>query len=475
MSGRRRGAALLCVCLLAAAFPAYADDPAGAGLDLLLLVDRSASMAAYGRSLDEAVPLALHVVAWNGRAAGVRHRFGAISFGSDVRVDVPLTTVGDETLPLLRSRIGNAGPRRSLGHTNFEKAFSAAAAAFRALPEDARRRRAILALTDGHTDVPAAAKETATEAAAAPIPSSVVVDVLLFGRNGDPWRRFSSARVHRVTFARNELLPVLHRVVAGAVGTRAIQRTFSGATGTLVLPPYLDVVVFDVFRDGSTEPVSIIPPGSTSPLGPLTRGFEEVDLGGTMLTAVVRRPAPGPWTFMASSRTASVTVLSQTFFPRGVLVSPASVRPPRLHDRIGIAYRLLDGSGGALRELPAYPLTVDVALVGPDGRRDVLPMLRAAGSLSALYRTATTTACGLAGRYWTEVSVRTADSTGRPLVIFEDHWSGFAVEAAPRVARRFAPRLQEQRVALSRTPPALVLAVLVIAAAGVLWRTVRRP
>ena len=474
MSGRRRGAALLCVCLFAAAFPSHADDPAGAGLDLLLLVDRSASMAAYGRSLDEAVPLALHVVAWSGRAAGVRHRFGAISFGSGVRVDVPLTLVGEDTLSLLRSRIGNAGPHRSLGHTNFENAFSAAAAAFRALPDDARRRRAILILTDGHTDVPYAAKGTAVDTVEL-IPSSVMVDVLLFGQDGDYWRRLSGARVHRVTSSRGELLPVLHRVVAGAVGTRAIQRTFSGATGTLVLPPYLDVVVFDVFRDGSTEPVSIIPPGSTRPLGPLTRGFEEVDLGGTMLTAVVRRPSPGPWTFTASSRAASVTVLSQTFFPRGVLVSPAPSRPPRLHDRIAIAYRLLDGSGGALRELPAYPLTVDVALVGPDGRRDVLPMLRAAGALSALYRTGTTAVVGRAGRYRTEVSVTTADSTGRPLVIFEDHWSGFAVEAAPRVARHSTPRLQEQRVALSRTPPALVLAVLVMAAAGVLWRAVRRP
>ncbi|MDQ3281188.1 MAG: VWA domain-containing protein [Acidobacteriota bacterium] len=464
-----------CVALTALLFVATegrCDDPAGPGLDLLLLVDRSGSMSSRGPAVVDALPLALNVVARSARHAGLRHRFGIVSFGSHAQTDVPLTLIDETKVERLRERIG-AQEWRSLGHTNFVPPFEAAREAFRALPEDARRRRAILLITDGRASVPgvlsgrsAAKLQRIVDASPA---GAVTIDVLLFGGDRAPeWEKLSRDRVHRVQSDRAEVLAALHRVVAGLTGTRSTQHDLDGASRTLILPPYLELVVFDIVHAASGA-LPLIPPGTATPLDAHSPGVEEVHAGDVLSTVVVRRPAAGAWKIGTFDLSTRVTVLSQEFFPRGVLIEPVMTPPVRQNDFVTIGYALRDSDGTALRELAGYPLTVDVSLSLPDGGRRVLPMKRAAGPQS-LYETMKATECSVTGRYWTEVFVTTSDSAGQPVRIFEDRWSGFAVEAAERRAVPAAApgrRVRDEVVAAATiaTPFHAHLLFLLIAAA----------
>jgi von Willebrand factor type A domain len=470
---RLRRLGLLAACLVAAVLPARGEDPAGPGLDLLLLVDRSGSMSAHSpATIVDALPLALNVIAWSSRSARVNHRFGVVSFGSHAQTDVPLTIVDADSLPALRDRIGGL-PSRSLGHTNLIAPFEAAADAFRALPADPRRRRAILLLTDGHLDAPGLREREVARRIEQLIDSALTTppvsfDVLLFGaRKTFPWARVASDRVHRVGSDPGDLLATLHRVVSGMTGARSTQQAISGASDTLVLPPYLELVIFDIYRGGTAQHVTVVPPGSSEPMTSSTPGVEEVHAGDLLSTVVVRRPAAGAWVFRKSDSSARVNVLSQQFFPRGVLVHPAVAPPVRQHEEVTIGYRLDDGTGRPLQELLGYPLSIDVSLALPDGQRVVLPMMRDPASPSPLYRTRPTE-CSVVGRYWAEVLVTTADSSGQPVRIFEDRWSGFTVEAGARrpisapLLERGADRPVQSRMFQPWTVAVLAVPVLIL-------------
>jgi hypothetical protein len=427
---------VLALVLIAVALPARADDPAGPGLDLLLLVDRSGSMSSHSpAAIVDALPLALNTLAWSSRSARLNHRFGIVSFGSRAELEVPLTIVDGDALPLLRTRIGEL-PSHSLGHTNVLAPFEVAAEAFRSLPQDGRRRRAILLLTDGHIDVPGErereiVRKLETLADAALAQPAVSVAVLLFGAQETvPWRGPARGRLHHVDGDRGNLLATLHRIVSGLVGARSVERELAGGSVVLVIPPYLELVVFDIVRGGSDREIAVLAPGATEPLTARSPGVEIVRTGDRLSTVIVRRPAAGAWIFRKSDPSASVTVLSQQFFPRGALIQPTAMPPVRQHDSVRIGYRLEDGDGKPLTEELGYPLSVDVSLALPDGQRVVLPMTRDPASRTALYRTLPA-ACDVAGRYWTEVLVSTADSSGQPVRIFEDRWSGFTVETDP--------------------------------------------
>ena len=471
---------LVATTLVFLASPARAIDSAGPGLDLLVLADRSGSMIAHSSAtIIDALPLTLNVVAWSAHTERVKHRFGVVSFGSHTQIDVPLTIVDADNVSRLRDRIGALGSQ-SLGSTNFSLAFEAAAEIFRALPADARRRRAILLLTDGHAHVPGVRESVVAENLERLVASkltrpSVTIDVLLYGNDRVPplWRRVSRGRVHAVQGDRGDVLATLHRAVTSMIGTRSAQHDVSASFDTLVLPPYLELVVFDIFRGVSAKEISLVPPGSTATLNSQTPGVEEIHVGDVLSTIVVRRPAPGAWTFHKSDSRARVKVLSQQFFPRGVLVDPAAAPPVRQHDEVTIGYRLDDGAGRPLQELPGYPLSVDVSVAVPDGRRVVLPMRRESTSL---YRATSVTNCDAPGRYWTEVLVTTADSTGQPVRIFEDRWSGFAVEAvnARAVYVSTMPLSVEVARARGRLPLAIILGLALPLAALLLFAMRRR-
>lgn len=195
---------------------------------------------------------------------------------------------------------------------------------------------------------------------------------------------------------------------------------------TLVISPYLEFVVFDVFLGRADATVDIFAPGATTALRAGAGGVETFRVGEVMATLVVPRPPPGEWIIRGSHRHARVRVLSQQFFPRGVLVAPKPGAALRQHDRVTLAYRITDASGQPLHELPGYALSADVSLICPDGSTRAIATRREPGG----FRSAHEPACDLAGRYWTDVRITTADARGRRLEVFRDRWSGFSVAPA---------------------------------------------
>ena len=202
---------------------------------------------------------------------------------------------------------------------------------------------------------------------------------------------------------------------------------------TLVVPPYLEAVVFDVFRGGADATVEIFPPSSSTPIRGGEGNIEVLRVGDVLATYVVPRPKPGQWIIRTSRPDARVRIVSQQFFPRGMLVTPAVTDMPRQYDRVSLAYRILDGNGQPLQELPEYALSVEISLAKPDGISTAVTMERAPDLGPGVFRSTQRTECALPGRYWTDVKVTTVDDSGRRLDVFRDRWSGFSVTPAERV------------------------------------------
>jgi hypothetical protein len=457
--------ALLWLALLVAA-AARADTVKRTGLDMVLLVDRSGSISPAGRRLEnELVDLTMSILARSTREERVQHRVAVVSFGNAARIDLPLSAVDQPALQTIRAKLAAAESRRSLGNTNFPAACDAAAAMFTAADG---RRRSILLVTDGRAYVPGITRDEIVRRmqriVSSKLPPPTTVDLLILGsgRDAAPWRHLSGVHV-RVARGRTEALAALHRNVGDLLGTPGQQLELRGALDTIELPPYLDLVVFDIIRDPTASEVSLFAPGARQPLEGHGPGVEEVRLGDAFFTLAVQRPAAGVWTFRKANADSRVRVLMQQFFPRGMLVGP----DPRSHllhqERVTVAYRLVDADGATLQELEAYPLSVDLMLARPDGRRIALPMKRA--SLSGVYRAAAPAECDVAGRYWTEVVVN-AWAGGRAVRVFEDRWSGFSVLAAPAVDCRLNELTAGDRVRIdcgdtgaAALPPALRMAV----------------
>jgi hypothetical protein len=426
-------AAIVCIAADAVA----QGDPAGAGIDLAIVVDRSGSMTGSGRpEADLLLRLALELLARNAEALRLNHRFGVMTFGSAARVDVPLTPLLEGGAARLRRTLGPLTFMRNLGNTDVLCALLAARQLFRALSPDPFRRHVLLLITDGVPYVPRAnaaayARELrrflATSGADDPI-----LEVLLLparsARDEQLWREVSRDRLH---FLEDDAYLSLYRVVSGIVGTRSLEMSGSGGD-TLVIPPYLDTVVFDVFRGRPPGEIAIFAPDALRPLDTGAEGVAEVRTGELLSTVVVRRPAPGRWTFRKSRPDSRVRLFSQQFFPRGLLVHPEGPAL-RQYDRVAVAYRVTDAGGAPLRDLPGYPLQLELTLSAPNGRRRRLGMLRDATRGDGVFRTIDETECDVAGIYWTEVEVRTRDADDRPVNVFCDRWSGFRVAPATRI------------------------------------------
>lgn len=249
------------------------------------------------------------------------------------------------------------------------------------------------------------------------------------------------------------------RAVATAVlllaGARA---TAASVNDTLFVPPYLDYIVFDIFRGTREATVTAFPPGSERPALPGSDGVEKTQIGGTFSTLVVHRPAPGLWTFRKSAADARIRVSAQKFSPRGRLIAPRPDEVVPRDARITVAYRLVDDAGAPVKESPAYPLRVELTFVAPDGFRKPMEMRR--GS-DATYRARQSIGCGLPGRYWTEARVTTRAGAGS-IEILDDRWSGFWVtndeshHARPVAAGGSSP-LAIDRLGLPRGVAAIVI------------------
>lgn len=419
----------------------HAGDPAGAGLDLIVMIDRSRSMA--GERVELLPALAAELVAHNAEANRVTHRLGVVSFGPDARIDLPLTPIRGTGV----RRFMRRAPHEARGHTDVLAAFETAARLFGALPPDPARRRAVVVVTDGVPYVPERDAgeygRKLREFVAANL-ARATIDVLLV-RRGDAredglWRALSSSRVHDAAGRHEDKLAALHRVVAALVGTRAAASRSAARAEIVILPPYLDFVVFDIFRGVRAGEIEVLPPGASRPLNEAMDGVELVRMGDVMTTVVVNRPAPGTWTFRASRPEARVRVFAQEFFPRGTLVVPSTAAALRQHDRVAVAYRVVDSNGQPLTEIAGYPLSLDLELMTPSGARIVSRMARRPDLGPAIFAAATESECGVPGRYWTEVRIATRDAAQRQVDVFRDRWSGFFVAGAMLVDCRHTPR-----------------------------------
>jgi hypothetical protein len=361
------------------------ENAGGPGLDLVILVNRSSGVH------DVLLHIALDLVCRNAELTGIQHRVAVVSFGPSLRIERPMTTIRRNAF------LEPESESRSRGDIGLRAAFSAARQILSRVPAGPQRKRAILVIGDGP-----------------PFAGAMNRDV--------------PVRVLPVRPDRLEMIAAAHGVVSDLVGTRAVEsHAGPGSLQTLFLPPYLDSVVFDVFGD-SGGGVSVYAPDVLQPLTAGSEAIEGVRAGDALASVIVRRPAAGQWTFRALRPGARVSVFSQQFFPRGLLVEPA--QSPRQHDRVRIDYRVLDGDGRPLRELPKYPLALQLTLTEPSAQRRSLVLTRRSGGGSPQFRTREAVECDDAGRYWTEVEIATRDGEGRQVTVFQDRWSGFSVAPA---------------------------------------------
>jgi hypothetical protein len=441
--------ALLCAAPRALAHP---------GLDLLVLVDRSASTTRDARLSDLWLRVVVELLVRNATVHHVTHRLAVVSFGSNVRVDLPFTAAA-------RGLAGSARHvQTSLGDTDVLAGFVAAEALFRSLPRDEERRRAIVLLTDGVPYVPRANVVTYERdlrrfvSESFPVTDTSIDVFVLSGPNPERhaalWRDLARGRVHRVSRDRSDAVSLVHGVVGALAGTRtgASRRVRHGeeTVEVLVLPPYLDLVVFDVIRETAGQPVAIHPPDALRPLSTEALGVEEVRLGDTLSSIAVRRPAPGAWIIRSPGRPSGVKVFSQQFFPRGTLIRPRFGQALRQYDRAAVAYRVVDGDGRPLRESPEYPLSVQLSLVKPNGERLPMDMAREASLGPGAFEACGDSEFDVAGRYWTEVVIGTRDLENRPVTVFRDRWSGFTVTRAILIDCRIGPIREERGLILAR-------------------------
>lgn len=442
---------------------------ADAGLDLVVLVDRSTSMSARRRADALLLHITVDLLVRNAAANRVEHRIAAIGFGSAAAVDIPFTPLRPAAIPTLRRRI-DALRHEDRGATDVLAAFAAAESLFRTLGRSPERRRAVVLLTDGvpyvhATNMSAYQTELRDFVRAHFTRSGITVDVLLVGARNDPIWRDAGTSVVLAGRAPDQFLAQAHGVITGLAGTRTTESApakTNPAVDTLIVPPYLEVIVFDIFRATPRETVDVFPPGSAVSLRAGVGGVESVRLGDALATLVVPRPAPGEWTIRKSSTGARVRVLSQQFFPRGLLLRPAPTERLRKCDRVPLAYRVVDGSGAPLRILRDYAISVEIALLKPDGTAQAMAVESDPSLDSSVFRSSNTVFCDVAGRYWTDVRITTTDARGHRLDVFRDRWSGFSVAASPLACAKQAavsPSSHAATTARSASGPSAALTI----------------
>ena len=437
------------------------------GLDLLVLLDRSGSMEHLDSTGERAaerlrwLELLANRIAESARFDDLDHRISVISFGSEVRVELDWTPLRDSSPPLLRDRWEAIATGPTLGDTNFVVALDTAVERMRRLPSDPGRGRMAVLVTDGLPDETglseAAQLEAVQRLTSGPLGElGAVLEVILVGparsagrdRLTKAWEALSEVRIQRLAVDEGTALADL----AGWIDrwVRVQRTTSAGSRGleeTIVVPPYLETVAFDVLSPGDASEVSLYAPGlPTRPVTP-GPGIEERWIGDAIRTILIHRPAPGRWIFRKPNPQTQIEVFSRQFFPRGLLVRPAQDEQAFVDQSTTVLYRVLEGDD-PFEPLSNYPVSLELAVVRPDGDWQHFDLPPAAFAGSAVYGSAREVIWEVPGHHQTRVKMRAMDLEGKPVDVFEDRWSGLTVRQPRKLACGLVESQQEAEIPL---------------------------
>jgi hypothetical protein len=247
------------------------------------------------------------------------------------------------------------------------------------------------------------------------------------------WKKLSNNHAVKLERDREEIFRTLHKVINDILGTPS-QHIPPDMYDNVVIPPYLESVVFDIFRDNPGVEVEIFPVDNPDqPLSSETENVSFVRVGRTIKTVTVTNPKPGIWRIRKSDENARVDVYFQRFFPRGILLCPNPGDSIRQFEKLVVKYRVEDGDHNPIKELPGYPLTLELSLVKPDGARVQMEMKKSSEPSEkekSVFKTIGEIVCDLPGTYKTEVVIGTKNLKNKPVTLFRDQWSKFQVEGA---------------------------------------------
>ncbi len=417
------------------------------GFDFIVLVDQSGSMRGTTGVASDAlgvrndmVKRAFELLANDGGLNMVTHRFGVISFGSTVRVDLPLSPITTVSVDHLREILNRNLSDRSLVYTDFLAAFETAKRMFTIGPMADKGKRIILLITDGAPYVEGIHYPSYTRnleeliESSFPYPDYRIHVVALNDPSSNYWNDYqkfwkglSHNQAHKLKGDREHIFRALHELIDDILDISS-----EPVSENPVIPPYLESVVFSIFRVNPEVSVQIFPADKPDrALNSQDNGVDVVNIGRTIQIVRVRNPVPGQWRIEKSHENERVDIYMQRFFPRGKLLHPDPDQPIKQFEKVFVKYRVENGNHQPLEEIPGYPLTLELTLIKPDGTRAQIAMEKSYDAAEkSVFKTSEAVECDLKGDYQTEVLVATKDIKNRQVSLFRDQWSKFRVEGA---------------------------------------------
>jgi uncharacterized protein YegL len=421
------------------------------GLDLIVIVDQSGSMMGAGTKTNndsegvrnDMVRRILELMVQNGISNKVTHRLGVVSFGGTVRVDLPLSETKSISLEKMRKQLDSSLKDQSMGHTHFLAAFETVKNMFTKGIKATPGKRVIILITDGAPYIKNIKialyvnKLRKLIESSFPYPDYRIHVVALNDPSNDYWEKYrdfwrsvSNNHARKLQGDKKYIFRALHDLINNITGTSA-EHIPPTMYDNLVIPPYLESIVFDIFRIDTEVIVNLFPANDLQhSLTPDSGNVDFVNIGKTIQTVSVKCPVPGRWKIEKSNEEAKVDIYSQRFFPRGKLINPGPDALLRQYEAIFISYCVMDGDENPIKEIPGYPLTLELSLVKPDSSRIQIEMQKDLTMGESIYRTTREIECDLIGPYRTEVLIASKDLNDQSVPVFRDQWSGFIVQSA---------------------------------------------
>lgn len=424
----RRFVVVVVLCFLLNPFgAALAQDSPYQGLDILFLVDQSASMSgATGRTPTDPLDLRFRAVQYaldtlsEYRASvplDTTFRMSVMNFGTDTELAMDWTEIGRSGDPAWEARrsalrtalSADAFGDRTLLETDFLTAFEAVQAQFDQLPPPAdgdRHLRVLIVLTDGApcvftdadpscTDISrqrAHMNELVTLAGDAFPASDYRLFVIALDDAGAYWFDYEDywqqvvvdpANATRV-ISPNEIGQRFWTILNSLLGQVADVTgdedrgpfAFTGDRAEIAVPPYYQTMRLTFFKN-QPVPTGVL---LTDPRGQtLQAGDPFISVSGADTTIevwVVNRPAPGLWQ-VTMPDVANLLDSYRDLIPMSIQAEIAGIAGPvALFTPVTLEVRLTDANGNPLPvyDDPQYALQLTAALTAPDGASQALDM-----------------------------------------------------------------------------------------------------